>query len=501
MVKDISSLLTTLKTRLSNNESAISSNNSAIDTNTDDVTNNKGEVGTVEGKIADVQNLRTGVEGQLSALQASLNGIEDDAERVAIDGDIRELEAEISDFKAQEDSFTDTKTDLVKEGDALAKTGVDLGVKGQDLDGENTVIKDDIAEAEADMEAETVDDDAGKPDAANEEDAPFEFSFNGEIDEDTFQQNIGDCWLLSDVRALSGTEFGAQAIRDALDYDHAGTAEDPYTVTLYDTNGERRVIELTREDLMDYGSKTVDDNGSYLDFSVGDADMRLLEAGVAKYFRQEIAAGNIEDRSEEDPLDGGSFNMAYRMEYMLTGREAEILYNRVYTSTESGEEIPENLKISDENLSRILNNFINNTGNVSMTCAFNDFEYGSPRPGLSDGNTLSSLDLKSIGSEAMSSWNMAAYFGAISSVPIPYITNDASVNRENMRDYFSNVDSARESAMVSAHEYSISNVTLNNAGEISSVTIVNPWNTSQSYTIPYDLFKNNLAAIKYLENK
>lgn len=182
---------------------------------------------------------------------------------------------------------------------------------------------------------------------------------DGEI-QPTKQGDVGDCWLLGGVNGLAQTDWGKEAISEAIDGNHAGTAEDPYTVTLYDSEGNKKSIQVTNEDIENYG---LDDKK----YSSGDIDMNLLEAAVNKYFQEEIEAGRL-DRNINDPMEGNIGTGVYSTNYLLTGRTGQGI-----TKVDI---LPENAniysKMTDDNLLDALNTFADNPSNVSMTCGFKE---------------------------------------------------------------------------------------------------------------------------------
>ncbi len=178
---------------------------------------------------------------------------------------------------------------------------------------------------------------------------------------DAFQQNeVGDCWLLSDAKSLQNTDFGAKAIKDAIDYQHNGAETDPYTVTIYNTFGEKQTIEITKADMEKY----MNTNKNY---STGDGDTRLLEAAVAKYFVQEIEAGRMKGRSVNDPLEGSPFGV-YSTDYMFTGKMPHGL-TTVDVNPENAQYFD---KLTNENMNGVMNKYADNPSNMSMTVAFKD---------------------------------------------------------------------------------------------------------------------------------
>lgn len=175
------------------------------------------------------------------------------------------------------------------------------------------------------------------------------------------QQEINDCWLLSDAKSLSETEFGAQAIKDAIDHEHAGSEIDPYEVTIYNSFGEKQTIEVTKSDMEKY----LGNDG--MNYSKGDGDTRLLEAATAKYFVQEIEAGRMTGRDVDDPLNGSPFGV-YSTSYMLTGK----MPHGLTTVDIAPENAPYFDNMTRENMNQVMNQYADNPSNMAMTVSFKD---------------------------------------------------------------------------------------------------------------------------------
>ena len=90
---------------------------------------------------------------------------------------------------------------------------------------------------------------------------------------ETQQHETGDCWLLSAVNALSYTEKGREAIKNALDY------KEGYTL-----------VNLKGYGIVRVDDKEVQTTKGCNQYSSGDDDMIILELAVEKV-RDEIARG------------------------------------------------------------------------------------------------------------------------------------------------------------------------------------------------------------------
>ena len=185
------------------------------------------------------------------------------------------------------------------------------------------------------------------------------------------QGEIGDCWLLGDVVSLSLTKQGKEFIKNAIDYNHLGTSDDPYMVYLINTEGKKIQISLTEEELQNYKRKK---------YSNGDIDMKILEVAIEKYFDSERARG-IEFANNEELLDGGIPNVGkYSVTWMLTGRSG-----KGFTSSTIRDEFKDSFSpLTKDTVTTAIENYANNPSNIAFTCAFSDtsVEKKSSKPSL-----------------------------------------------------------------------------------------------------------------------
>ena len=157
---------------------------------------------------------------------------------------------------------------------------------------------------------------------------------DGKIDY-TEQGEEGDCWLLSEVRALSGTEWGAKAIKDSISDDFDAQV---YTITL---KGVNFTCQISYDEI-----ETERDKPNRCQ---GDIDMLLLEIATERYFRQEVEAGRM-DRDIDDLLASGASVGKETMAYLLTGNVGHnfMFYSERLTQEEiitGSEEIKQNSKV------------------------------------------------------------------------------------------------------------------------------------------------------------
>ncbi len=120
-------------------------------------------------------------------------------------------------------------------------------------------------------ESETIYDKENKITSKKQEDVSLNKNIEG-----TKQGQIGDCWLLSGVNALSYTEKGREIIDNALTYTPNGVI-----VSLADSTV---TYSITNEELLERKEGKVR--------SEGDDDMIVLEMAIER-FRKDIAEGNL----------------------------------------------------------------------------------------------------------------------------------------------------------------------------------------------------------------
>ena len=91
--------------------------------------------------------------------------------------------------------------------------------------------------------------------------------------------SAGDCWLLAQMNSMSKTDWGKEALKNAITKNDEGG----YTVHF---NGVNKDINITE--------KEFDKAKKNSNFSNGDADALLLEVAVEKHFKEEdINSGSI----------------------------------------------------------------------------------------------------------------------------------------------------------------------------------------------------------------
>lgn len=100
------------------------------------------------------------------------------------------------------------------------------------------------------------------------------FESGGEIGS-AKQGNLGDCWLLTQINALSGTDFGRKAIKDSIKHNKDGS----YTIKLKNINEEYTFSLEEVQNAIDHNM-----------YSQGDLDVILLEMAFEKHYNKALDA-------------------------------------------------------------------------------------------------------------------------------------------------------------------------------------------------------------------
>jgi len=137
------------------------------------------------------------------------------------------------------------------------------------------------------------------------------------------QGGIGDCWMLSGLKAMACTPGGIAAIKQAI----TKNADGSVTVNF---KGVDTSYKITKEDFnrAQNDCNISPDGVKENKYSTGDADALIFEIAVEKY-RKDLLEGKYKDANipnyakivmnEQSPLDGGVSSQLF---YMLTGKEA-----------------------------------------------------------------------------------------------------------------------------------------------------------------------------------
>lgn len=106
--------------------------------------------------------------------------------------------------------------------------------------------------------------------------------------ENSKQGKIGDCWLLSQLNSLKGTDFGKQAIKEAIGKNSDGS----YTVNL---KGVNESYTFSPEEI-----QAAIDTGKY---STGDLDYLLLELAFEKHYDKAYDELSENDKSIQNKVN------------------------------------------------------------------------------------------------------------------------------------------------------------------------------------------------------
>ena len=116
--------------------------------------------------------------------------------------------------------------------------------------------------------------------------------FNQEI-EKTFQSDIqGDCWLLSDINAMSQSKWGKEAIKKSIIPDSEGGV----TIHFKGSPLPQKNFHITAEDI-----QNAKNSGRY---STGDDDMLALELATEQVIKKLAKSGNYQRISDFDKIIG-----------------------------------------------------------------------------------------------------------------------------------------------------------------------------------------------------
>ncbi len=167
----------------------------------------------------------------------------------------------------------------------------------------------------------------------------------------------GDCYLLSGVNALSNTEWGKQAISNAIEPD----GNNGYNVTLYNADGEKETVNITAEELTANPEK----------YSSGDIDMKIIEVAAEKFYSSHINEDAYSYKNPDSPLTEGLMEGKTSILYMLTGSEGNVLQSeaidkRIPESALS----PNRSALTDETLNKLLTEISSNPDNYASMCSF-----------------------------------------------------------------------------------------------------------------------------------
>ncbi len=246
---------------------------------------------------------------------------------------------------------------------------------------------------------------------------------DGNLDE-AHQGNIGDCWLIEQLSALWNTEFGHEAIKNSVKKNDDGS----YTVKIegagYSQTFTPEEIQAALDEVANYDEETGEYQTKYAD---GDIDLPLMELAFEKYYDGLLASSTEEDLKNQNVImssgdltainSASSLNSGYNMD-----RDIEIG------------------KFGNRDVGKLLT--------------------GVPK--ISVNSAMADDVLKLLPSD------IAITFDSEYQI----ISNNE--NTEGNLVKFSELDPDDQNTQ--SHEYSIKTVKRDQAGNIVSVTIENPWN-------------------------
>ena len=189
-----------------------------------------------------------------------------------------------------------------------------------------------------------------------------ETNFNKKIEPTIQPYTQGDCWLLSDINALSETEWGKKAIEEAIIPDADGTGG--VTIKFKGSPLEQKEIHITAEEI-----EKARQSGNY---SSGDDDMIAFELATEKTFKQMVKLGLAERTDNDEAIQrrGGKFRS-----YIWGGVKTKD-YDQFPISKLLGINVYKVGKINEENVfsstdkDNLLKHFSFDKDNISAWCAF-----------------------------------------------------------------------------------------------------------------------------------
>lgn len=257
-------------------------------------------------------------------------------------------------------------------------------------------------------------------------------SINGKI-ENSEQGELGDCFFLAQINALSDTDFGKEAIKNSIIDNNDGT----YTVKL---KGANKKFTISKQEIL--YAKTLTNNGKNT-YSKGDDDMVLLELAFERYFNQtnEFIDDDFIKESKQELLK---------------------------TKNSKGEVFECRTQISYGGFGGDFANYNSGTDIAFLLTGKQSFK-GFPLDKDNKDTINAILKLK-----ASNKNNIAITFGLGE-------LKDSSNNKvaKEYKDFYSD-----------RHLSHIKSVALDDNENITSVTITNPWDNNKTITLPYEKFMN-----------
>lgn len=276
-----------------------------------------------ETRKAEAEKKQTEAEG----LSQEAEGLENDA--AELKNEAEGLNEEAEDQKEHSEELNTEANDLREEANVLQTRGNTEKTKAQALQQEAENLNNEAVNTQrtAEQTEENADNikDKAQSQANDAIDKEFNDNVNGQI-EATKQGRSGDCWLLSDINSMSQTEWGKQAISEAVKSDGAGGANVTFKGA---AKGEQKSYNISAQELEDAKA-----SGKY---SSGDDDMLALELATEKYLTK------YKDKYNRNNPNGVLESMdGFSMEDLLTPNVKTHSYNYVYDSFDKPLEAVEN---------------------------------------------------------------------------------------------------------------------------------------------------------------
>ena len=248
--------------------------------------------------------------------------------------------------------------------------------------------------------------------------------------ENSAQGRIGDCWLHSQVNALKDTDFGKDAIKNAIQKNEDGS----YTVKF---KGVNKSYTFSSEEIQ----SKIDENV----YSKGDLDYKLIEMGVEKLYDEQIPKEiekelKIHRELSKDGFKEAAQDSARRISELIDKRDHKI------KSIDGG------------------------AGSISISDKENEIAYllgaDCEQTSIDSPSGIEGALIK----KAKSSNEVAINFGSYYDI-------------EKREPFNKELPEADE-----GHEYSIKNVKLDENENIVQVDVINPWDNSKSIPLTLEEF-------------
>ncbi len=247
------------------------------------------------------------------------------------------------------------------------------------------------------------------------------------------QGGQGDCWFLACANSLSTTEWGTEAIKEAIKDDKNN---EEYKVNLKGVDFE---ATFSYEDVEKAKKAVKGGTHGAPKYSTGDVDMLLLEMAAEKYLQKEMDENGLVRKDSDNPLVNGNISGKLSLSYMLTGKAGHAFF----FSKSSPEKLADTSKMQDY-----------------QKCTWKAIQ-----------DTASNVTIEK--KEAVSN-----------------ILKQFAKNPDNYSVGCGKKDMGR------MHEYTIKDVKTDEEGNITKVGCINPWSPNEIKWYSFDDFSNNVSSIE-----